>query len=523
MILKLNPLFMKRSSLPFQEDSPLFNRPRPRVRRGTASTYAKVSTCMRRLMMRSQERLPSKYHQTLTFLFFCFAHSELARAYVLEPAYWQYSPVNVRMELTPTAGSLQCPPSFPLIDGSTSWEQVYAGAAEVWNGVMANLQLTTSVSPAINPGLEDGINEAYFGTSIAGSPLDQNTLALTVIYYEGTTMVEADTAFNSTFPWNSYPGPLLNNGNGPIDFRRVAIHELGHTVGLGDINGTNPLAIMDIVVSNIYYLTSDDIAGAQALYGVPANPAGTYPPLGPNRNGQAELVWQNATTGASSIWVMHSGVPAYVINLPTVPLIEWRVVAAADFLGSGQDDLVWENTVTGEHSIWVLTNGVYSSTISLPTIPIQWHIAAAADFLGTGQADLVWENTVTGERSIWILNNGVPSSIINLPTIPIQWHIAAAADFLGTGQADLVWENTVTGERSIWVMHNGVPSSTIQLPTIATEWSIADAADFLGTGQADLVWQNTVTGERSIWTMHNAIPSSAVNLPTIPTEWQIVD
>ena len=111
-------------------------------------------------------------------------------------------------------------------------------------------------------------------------------------------MVESDTAFNSTFPWNSYLGPLLSNG-GPIDFRRVAIHELGHTIGLADINGTNPLAIMDIDVSNIYYLTSDDIAGAQALYGAPANPAGTHPPLGPNRNGQAELVWQNATTGAA--------------------------------------------------------------------------------------------------------------------------------------------------------------------------------------------------------------------------------
>src|SRR5271163_3177683 len=172
------------------QHSPLFNRPRPRtrprVRKGTASTYAKVSTGMRRLMMRSQERLPSKFHQTLTFLFFCFAHSELARAYVLEGAYWQYSPVNVRMELSATAGSLQYPPSFPLIDGSTSWDEVYAGAAEVWNGVMANLQLTTSVSPAVNPGAEDGINEAYFGTSIAGSALDQNTLALTVIYYEGT-------------------------------------------------------------------------------------------------------------------------------------------------------------------------------------------------------------------------------------------------------------------------------------------------------------------------------------------------
>jgi hypothetical protein len=110
---------------------------------------------VRRSMILSQQRLPRQFHQLLTFLVFWFALSELAPAYVLEPAYWKYSPVNVRMELSPTAGSLISPPSFPLYDGSTSWEQVYAGAAEVWNGVMANLQLTTSVSPAVNPGAED--------------------------------------------------------------------------------------------------------------------------------------------------------------------------------------------------------------------------------------------------------------------------------------------------------------------------------------------------------------------------------
>ncbi len=38
---------------------------------------------------------------------------------------------------------------------------------------------------------------------------------------------------------------------------------------MDDINGTDPLAIMDIDVSDIYYLTSDDIAGAQDLYGAP--------------------------------------------------------------------------------------------------------------------------------------------------------------------------------------------------------------------------------------------------------------
>ena len=37
----------------------------------------------------------------------------------------------------------------------------------------------------------------------------------------------------------------------------------------------------------------------------------------------------------------------------TIP-IQWHIAAAGDFLGTGQADLVWENTTTGEHSIWIM-------------------------------------------------------------------------------------------------------------------------------------------------------------------------
>jgi hypothetical protein len=179
-------------------------------------------------------------------------------------------------------------------------------------------------------------------------------------------MVEADTAFNPSILWNSYRGPLLSSG--VIDFRRVAIHELGHILGLDhpDTNGQTVNAIMNSVIGNIETVTADDIAGVQALYGAPANP----PPKG---------------------------------------------IPPASTTGAGQAELVWENTTTGERSIWVMQYGVLSSIINLPTIPIQWHIAAAADFLGTGQADLVWENTTTGERNIWVMQTAHPSTLSICP------------------------------------------------------------------------------------------------------------
>ena len=143
-----------------------------------------------------------------------------------------------------------------------------------------------------------------------------------------------------------------------------------------------------------------------------------------------------------------------------------------DFLGNGQADLVWENTTTGQRSIWIMQNGARAYSIDLATVPTEWRIAGAGDFFGTGQADLVWENTTTGQRSIWIMQNGVHVSNINLATVPTEWRIAGAGDFFGTGQADLVWENTTTGQRSIWNMRNGVHVSNIDLAAVPTEWQI---------------------------------------------------
>ena len=194
-----------------------------------------------------------------------------------------------------------------------------------------------------------------------------------------------------------------------------------------------------------------------------------------------------------------------------------------DFLGTGQADLVWEDTTTGQRLIWIMQNGLPAYSINLPTVPAEWHIAGIGDFLGNGQADLVWEDTITGQRLIWIMQNGVLASAINLPTVSTEWQIVGAGDFLGNGQADLVWEDTITGQRVIWIMQNGVLASTINLPTVSTEWHIAGVGDFLGTGQAGLVWEDIATGQRVIWIMQSGALASTINLPTVPTEWHIVD
>jgi len=55
------------------------------------------------------------------------------------------------------------------------------------------------------------------------------------------------------------------------------LHELGHALGLAhpDQAGQHVSAVMNSVISDLYTLTADDIAGGQALYGAAASPTPT--------------------------------------------------------------------------------------------------------------------------------------------------------------------------------------------------------------------------------------------------------
>ena len=76
---------------------------------------------------------------------------------------------------------------------------------------------------------------------------------------------KTDTVFNSAYIWDSYRGAF---NPGILDFRRVAIHEFGHTLGLDhpDQHGQNVAAIMNSHIGDFDTVQADDIAGAEALY-----------------------------------------------------------------------------------------------------------------------------------------------------------------------------------------------------------------------------------------------------------------
>jgi hypothetical protein len=116
----------------------------------------------------------------------------------------------------------------------------------------------------------DGRNGMDFRPNVCGNRFGDTTLAITLSLFNNTPLgfseiIESDIVFNSDINWDVYDGPRRSS----VDFRRTALHELGHALGLQ--HEEREPAIMAPRISNIDRLQSDDISGANRLYGGPAN------------------------------------------------------------------------------------------------------------------------------------------------------------------------------------------------------------------------------------------------------------
>ena len=158
-----------------------------------------------------------------------------------------------------------------------SWNQAFEDAAEDWNE-KANFTINADDSNPSNPcagvfpfpsdGLRSGAafhHELCFqGQDEGVEEFGDRVLAVTITYSYTSRpdeIIETDMFFNDAEAWDVYGGPLRSQ----FDFRRVAKHEMGHVLGLDHEDSVK--ALMQSLVSDLFTLQADDIAGAAALYG----------------------------------------------------------------------------------------------------------------------------------------------------------------------------------------------------------------------------------------------------------------
>ena len=209
---------------------------------------------------RRNSRFPAKIAGTLTALVALFAvtigivQPDRAGAYALEGPKWPTGSTVVMQLSLGSAGRT-------LSDGNTSWNAAVAPALDSWNAVIGNMQFGKVMDSTAAVSSGDRVNSMAFSSTNFGSSFGSSTLAVTTYWFSGSTITEADILFNSNQSWDSYRGSLRS----AYDVQRVALHESGHALGLDHSSLSN--AIMYAYINNTYQLTSDDISGAQALYG----------------------------------------------------------------------------------------------------------------------------------------------------------------------------------------------------------------------------------------------------------------
>lgn len=123
--------------------------------------------------------------------------------------------------------------SFP--DSTT--RQALEAAVSAWNTapntsfrfLLSYGNLTAATRPNFS-------NEIIFSSE----GFDGNTLATTYKFYNCANITEKDIVFNAgrTWSFNTSPASLPKNDGSPISFPLVAMHELGHALGLNHQNST---------------------------------------------------------------------------------------------------------------------------------------------------------------------------------------------------------------------------------------------------------------------------------------------
>ena len=126
-----------------------------------------------------------------------------------------------------------------------------------------------AVIPSTNPDVPGALSvvEVPWGTAGNVVPMSVYNSSLTGANGNMLAYTYSDAGYGRGVEFNSY---YLGAGGGySADFFGVALHEIGHVLGLGE--SSDPGSVMYGTYNGVTSLSADDIAGIQAAYSAPLN------------------------------------------------------------------------------------------------------------------------------------------------------------------------------------------------------------------------------------------------------------
>lgn len=111
-------------------------------------------------------------------------------------------------------------------------QAAFVAAASTWDAATSQNLFADSGTIAVSPAVTiDTYNKL---NTVGWKPFLNNCLAYSRTWYKSTlvdgykTIVDADICFNTKYPWRT-------SGTVGADVQTIALHELGHSLGLGDL------------------------------------------------------------------------------------------------------------------------------------------------------------------------------------------------------------------------------------------------------------------------------------------------
>ncbi len=336
-----------------------------------------------------------------------------------------------------------------------------------------------------------------------------------------------------------------------IDLFSVALHELGHGLGLNHSSDTN--AVMYAYYKRVSGLHSDDIQGIQSLYMPKSATPPPAPPAPANDQcagatnltsgavitqststatsdadpaslcgvGIGKVVWFRYTAPSNGTLTVTTAGSSYdtVLGLLSGVCGNWQTLACND------DDVSGVTTtsrlsynVAGGVSYLLLVGGYASGSGSLrisanfaaqaQTPPPAPSSPVVGDFNGDGKTDLLWHHRGVGSLCVWFMNGRqrIGSSVLTPSQVPdTRWWVVGTPDMNGDGKPDLLWRHQGVGSVAIWFMNGVTRSSAATVGQMAdVRWRIGGVGDFNADGHNDILWQNTSDGSLLVWLMDGA-------------------
>ena len=155
-----------------------------------------------------------------------------------------------------------------------------------------------------------------------------------------------------------------------------------------------------------------------------------------NSDGNMDVVWQNMTTKQSTVWYL--GAQGQFLDwawLLLNPPAGWSIAGLADLNRDGKADIVMQNDSTGQATVWYMTGAQGTQFLnwawlqSSPTATVGWRIVGLTDFDANGYPDLVWQYNANRAATVWYMGGVNGSQLLSysfLSTAVPGWRLVTS-------------------------------------------------------------------------------------------------